>query len=211
VESGRRRNLRPETLSALASVLGVTIEYLLHGGPMSAPMLQHHALLYSTDEEFLRTAGPFLAEGVERSEAVLAVTTSANIDLLRAHLGAHARRVEFAESAPFLTAPDAVLDAFKAFSSATLTAGAGWVRILGEPLWVGRSASEVRLWTRFESLFNLVFASWPMTVLCPYNTRSVAPKITRQALLTHPYTMGPAGIADSPDYVEPSGFVLEPR
>jgi transcriptional regulator with XRE-family HTH domain len=211
VESGRRTNLRPGTLSALARALGVTIEYLLHGGPMSAPMLQHRALLYSTDEEFLRTAGRFLAEGVERSEAVLAVTTSANIELLRAQLGADARRVKFAESAPWLTTPDATLDAFKAFSNAELEAGAGWVRILGEPIWAGRSEPEIRLWTRFESLFNLVFATWPMTVLCPYDTRSVPPRIARQALLTHPHTMGPEGTVDSPDYVDPSGFVLEAR
>jgi transcriptional regulator with XRE-family HTH domain len=209
VESGRRRNLRPRTLSALAAALGVTIEFLLHGGPMGAPMLDHRALLYGTEEEFVNTAGPFLAEGVENSEAVLAVTTSANIELLRTHLGAAARRVEFTESTPFLTTPDAVIDAFKAFSNAELEAGAPWVRILGEPIWRGRSKAEIRLWTRFESLFNLVFATWPMTVLCPYDTTSVGREIARQALVTHPHISGLAGAADSPNYVDPSGFVLD--
>ena len=76
----------------------------------------------------------------------------------------------------------------------------------------GRSSSgaEVRLWTRFESLFNLVFAASPMTVACPYDERSVAPEILTQAHLTHPHTVGEQGISQSPDYTDPGRFALEP-
>src|SRR3954462_14947268 len=69
VESGRRRNLRPATLTALAGALGVTVDYLLLGGPASPAMLEHRALPYRTGEELLNAARPFLATGVERSEA----------------------------------------------------------------------------------------------------------------------------------------------
>jgi transcriptional regulator with XRE-family HTH domain len=210
VESGRRRNLRPDTLSALAGALGVTVEYLLRGGPMSAPMLQHRVLLYGSGEELVETAGPFLAEGVERSEAVLAVTTASNIKLLRTYLGADARRVKFAKAAAWYRTPASALDSYQAFSEAQLSAGAPWIRILGEPVWVGRSAEEIRLWTRYESLCNLAFATWPITLLCPYDQRSVQPEIAQQAHLTHPHTIGPSGIADNPDYMDPSEFVLEP-
>ncbi len=210
VESGRRKNLRPGTLTALARALGVSVDYLLNGGPASPAMLEHKALLYSADDELANTAGPFLAAGIERSEAVLAVTTSENIELLSEQLGPDAQRVEFVESSGWLTSPAAALDGFKAFSSARLKGGAPWVRILGEPIWEGRSDSEIRLWTRFESLLNLVFAAWPLTVICPYDQRSVQPEIARQALLTHPHTIGPAGNASSPDYADPDRFVLEP-
>src|SRR4051812_43245566 len=50
VESGRRRNMRPGTLSALGEALGVTTDYLVRGGPASPAMFQHRALLYDTDE-----------------------------------------------------------------------------------------------------------------------------------------------------------------
>jgi transcriptional regulator with XRE-family HTH domain len=210
VESGRRTNLRPGTLSALAKALGVTIDYLVGGGRASTAMLDHKAFVYGADDELADTAGPFLEEGVERSEAVLAVTTRENIELLREHLGPAAQGVEFVESTTWLTTPVAALDGFRAFSSANLEGGVPWVRILGEPIWAGKSEPEVHSWTRFESLFNLVFAAWPMTVLCPYDERSTQPEIVHQARLTHPHTIGPGSTASSGDYADPRGFVLKP-
>jgi transcriptional regulator with XRE-family HTH domain len=207
VESGRRTNLRPGTLSALASALGVTVDYLVSGGPAGAPMLDHRALLYGSDEELVDTAGAFLAAGVERSEAVLALTTRGNIELLRRRLGRDAGSVDFVESARWLTEPASALAAITAFSRAKLEGGAPWVRFLGEPIWEGRSAEESRLWTRFESLFNLVFAAWPMTVVCPYDERSVQPEISRQARLTHPCTIERGEVAPSADYADPGEFV----
>jgi transcriptional regulator with XRE-family HTH domain len=209
VESGRRRNVRPHTLSALSGALGVTIDYLVHGWPPSSTMLDHQALLYGTDQEFLDTVAPFFTEGMERSEAMLAVTTSANIELLREHLGSDAEQVELVERESWLIAPGPALHAFGAFVNAKLEAGAPWVRIVGEPIWAGRSDSEIGLWMRFESLFNLVFAASPMTLLCPYDKRSVPPEIVRQARFTHPHTIGQGGIASNPEYADPVGFVLE--
>jgi hypothetical protein len=188
----------------------VTIDYLVGGGRTSTAMLDHQALVYADADELAETAGRFLEQGVERSEAVLAVTTKENIKLLRKRLGSAAKSVEFIESTTWLTTPAAALDGFKAFSSANLEGGARWVRILGEPIWEGRSEAEVHSWTRFESLFNLVFAAWPMTVLCPYDERSAQPEIVRQARVTHPHTIGPGSTASSDDYADPGGFVLEP-
>jgi transcriptional regulator with XRE-family HTH domain len=209
IESGRRTNVRPGTLSALAKALGVSIDYLVHGGPASAPMLEHSALLYRSDAELVDAAGAFLAAGVERSEAVLAVTTVANIELLRAHLGPDAGRVDFIESADWLATPDSALEGFKGYVSAKLAAGAPWARLVGEPIWAGRSASQLRLWTRFESLLNLAFANWPVSFICLYDERSVSPEIARQARITHPHTIERGGVISSPDYLEPARFVLE--
>jgi transcriptional regulator with XRE-family HTH domain len=210
VESGRRTNVRPGTLAALSRPLGVSIDYLVHGSQSPMTMLDHSGFLYRTEDQFRTTMGSFLAEGVERSEAVLAVTTLPNIELLREHLGEYARSVEFVDSSGFLSTPNAALEAFRAFSEAKLARGAIWVRILGEPRWAERSDAEVRLWTRFESLFNLVFGASPMTVACPYDERSVAPEILRQAHLTHPHMLGERGITESPDYTDPGRFAFEP-
>jgi transcriptional regulator with XRE-family HTH domain len=210
VESGRRTNVRPSTLAALSRPLGVTIDYLVNGGGLVPTMLEHSAFLYHTEDQFRTTMGTFLAEGVERSEAVLAVTTLPNIELLREHLGNEAQSVEFVDSKRFLTTPTATLDAFRAFAEASLKRGAPWVRVLGEPRWAERSETDVRLWTRFESLFNLVFAASPMTVACPYDERSVAPEILRQAHLTHPQTVDDSGVSPSPEYADPRGFTLRP-
>ena len=209
VESGRRTNLRPSTLAALASSLGLSIDYLVDGGRPRPAMLEHSVFPYHADDQFQATIGAFLAEGVERSEAILAVTSAGNIELLREQLGKDARSVEFIDSSGFLLTPPDTLEAFVAFGEASRARGATWIRIVGEPLWE-RSEVEVGLWTRFESLFNLVFAASPMTVSCPYDERRVAPEIVRQAHFTHPHARGHRGITQNPEYADPRRFALEP-
>jgi transcriptional regulator with XRE-family HTH domain len=209
VESGRRTNLRPSTLMALSRPLGVTIDYLIDGGQSPQTMLNHSAFCYGAEDQFKTTMGSFLAEGVQRSEAILAVTTGPNIELLREHLGGDARSVEFIDSSNFYTTPIAALQAYRTFTDHNLRRGAPWVRIVGEPIWAPRSDVEVRLWTRYESLFNLVFAASAVTVACPYDERSVAPEIVTQARLTHPHTFRDAGILQNPDYADPEAFGLE--
>jgi transcriptional regulator with XRE-family HTH domain len=209
VETGRRTNPRPSTLTALSRALGVSIDYLVDSSRSRTRMLEHSVFPYRTDDQFQATIGSFLGEGIERSDAMLAVTTAPNIELLREHLGKDASKVQFIDSAAFLTTPIAALEAFMAFTETSLARGTDWVRIVGEPRWLERSDAEVRLWTRFESLFNLVFGASPMTVSCPYDERTLASEILRQAQLTHPHTLGDQGISPSPDYADPGRFALE--
>jgi hypothetical protein len=173
-------------------------------------MLKHSAFLYNTDDQFQATMGSFLAEGTERSEGVLALTTRGNIELLRDQLGKDARRIEFVESSDWLTTPAAALEEFRSFAERKLRGGAPWVRLIAQPIWQGRSHSDVRLWTRFESLFNILFGSSPLTTVCPYDERSVRPEIVRQAHMTHPDILGDAGISKSPDYAGPGRVALDP-
>jgi hypothetical protein len=190
--------------------LGVSIDYLV-GGSLSPPvMLEHSAFPYRTDDQFLATMGPFVADGIERSEGVLAVTAAANGELLREHLGRDARRVKFVDTEGWYSTPIAALEAFRSFTEAKLKRGAHWVRIVGEPVWAERSSAEVRLWTRYESLLNLVFRDFPLTLVCPYDERSVAAEIVRDAHLTHARTVGDGGISNSPDYTDPERFALGP-
>jgi transcriptional regulator with XRE-family HTH domain len=207
-ESGRRRNLRPRTLSRLAAALGVSTDYLINGGPTPA-MLSHRALLYDGNEAFVEGAARFLLEGIERSEAALAVTDKRKLRLLRERLGGDADRVEFVDSADRLTSPEAAVEFFREFMTASLERGAVWVRILGEPVWAGRSAAEVRLWTRHESLINLVFAGSPTSMLCPYDLSERDPAVVRDAHVSHPQVIRDGETVDSPAYRDPAGFVLE--
>jgi transcriptional regulator with XRE-family HTH domain len=209
VETGRRTNLRPSTLAALSRALGVSTDYLIDGGLSRPTMLKHSAFRYGTEEEFRTTAGPFLAEGIERSEATLAVTSAANIELLREYLGKEARRVEFVDESTWYTTPIAALQAYQAFGDAKLSAGAHWVRLIGQPSWAERSDAQIRLWTLYESLLNLVFSASPLTAVCAYDERSVAPEIVAQAHLTHPHTVGEAGTSENPHYTDPGRFALE--
>jgi transcriptional regulator with XRE-family HTH domain len=210
VESGRRTNLRPSTLAALSRPLGVSIDYLVEG-PLSSPtMFEHSVFPYRTDDQFRTNIGSFLAEGVERSEATLAVTTGPNIELLREYLGNDAGSVEFLDASGFYSTPIAALEAYRAFFEATLKRGAPWVRVTGEPLWRERTDAEVRAWTLYESLLNLVFAAVPSTMVCAYDERTIDPELVRHARLTHPNTVGGGAALQNPDYTDPARFALEP-
>lgn len=208
VESGRRTNLRPSTLSALAGALGVTIDYLVTGGASNSRMLHHCAVLYGSDPAFLEAAVPFVTEAIERSEPTLIVTSASNIDLLREQLGAGARQLDFAERSSWYDSPLQALNGYREFVDAKLALGAPWVRILGEPLWSGRTGSEARLWTVYESMLNLVFSAQPASVHCLYDTRVVEPEIVGHARATHPHTAERGILAPSPEYADPGEFVL---
>lgn len=210
VETGRRRNLRPTTLHSLARALGVTIDYLVAGGRASPPMLFHQALLYCSDSEFVDTAAPFLAEAVERAEPTLAVTTEANIELLRERLGRDARKVELAERAVWYRTPGTALEGYLGFLRRKLDAGATWVRILGEPPCGNGSASSLSEWTRYEAVLNLAFSAEPVSVLCPYDKRGTDELILTQARATHPHLAEPHPLDCNHDYADPAGKLLEP-
>jgi transcriptional regulator with XRE-family HTH domain len=207
VERGRRVNLRPDTLSALARALGVSIDYLVDGvAPPSA--LEHRALLYASDEEFVEVASPFLLEAVELGEGAIAVTSPGRIEILRDALGPEARHVEFADHSSWYATPLSALEGYRRFLDTQLETGAPWIRVVGEPLWSGRSASEIELWTRYESLMNLVFGGAPTSLLCPYDVRALDEEIISAARVTHPHAVEHAAVATSPEYADPSTFAL---
>jgi transcriptional regulator with XRE-family HTH domain len=206
-ESGRRRNLRPHTLSRLSAALGVSMDYLVNGGP-TPTMLAHQALLYQGEDDFVQGTGRFLLEGIERSEPGLAVTTKRNLALLKKNLGRDASHLELVEWASLDTTPEAVMERFTQFMTACLRDGAAWVRIVGEPVWAGRSSAEIRRWSRYESLINLIFAGSPMSILCPYDVSAVSPAIVREAHVTHPELVEGEAVTASSRFADPGKYAL---
>jgi transcriptional regulator with XRE-family HTH domain len=210
IESGRRRDVRLSSLAALAGALGVSVDYLIGtDAAMGSSVFEHLMLRYSSDEEFLAATVPFLAQGVERSEAVLAVTTYANIELLRDALNRGAEDVAFVASIDWFSSPNDAMHRYRTFVTERFEAGAVWTRIVGEPLWAGRSGTEVAAWTRYESLLNLVFASLPASILCPYDARAVPAAVVADAGWTHPTVARGPGITANAGYCEPEHFLLE--
>ncbi|MEW9552151.1 anti-sigma factor RsbA family regulatory protein [Nonomuraea sp. NPDC050783] len=173
------------------------------------PRLVHHALLYGSDGEFLSATEPFCREGLAAGDRVLAVTTAANIGLLRAALGGDADRVEFAEAADWYDAPGRALAAYDRYVDAHRN-GHGRMRVIGEAAWHGRSAAEDAEWIRYESVLNAAFAGRPAWILCPYDERAVPGHIVADARRTHPELLTPGGDAEpSAAYVEPELFACE--
>jgi transcriptional regulator with XRE-family HTH domain len=185
IETGRRPNPRAGTLGALAAALEVTVEYLLGTSAQTRALLDHHALIYLDVAEFVETAGPFLQEGVADGDAALVVTDAENAGGLREHLGDAAAAIRFADRQPWYGSPRDALIGYRQFATQALDAGAPWVRIIGEPVWAGRTAGQVQTWLRYEALLNLAFAPLPITLTCPYNETALDPAIVENARATH--------------------------
>jgi transcriptional regulator with XRE-family HTH domain len=210
VETGRRTNLRLATLTALATALGVSVDYLVTGRFSNPPMFEHRALLYETEDEFARCIVPFLDEAIQRHEPALVVTTDANIELLRNQLGSASAQVEFVERTSWYSAPHSTLEGYRSFLDKAIDGGGNWIRIVGEIAWEGLSETAVRSWGRYESLLNLSFASAPATLICPYDTRVASPAIIDVACATHPQLAGANRVDINAQYAEVDGFLLEP-
>jgi transcriptional regulator with XRE-family HTH domain len=209
IESGRRQDVRLSSLAALAAALGVSVDYLAGAPTTIRPDLaRHRGLIYGSDEDFVVALAPFLAEGVARADGVLAVTGSRQTGLLREALGHDARQVKFVDSSEWYDSPTGALHRYLTFVQERFQHGAPWVRIIGEPVWSGRSRAEVAAWKRYESIINLSFASLPASVICPYDARSVPRQVLVGARHTHPELAEEGRVLDCPDYREPEDFLL---
>jgi transcriptional regulator with XRE-family HTH domain len=211
IESGRRRNMRPGTLVGIADALGVTIDYLVRGSAPASPMLEHRALIYDSDQTFVTLVAQFLEEGAERGEALLVVTSRAKIARLRRNLGPTAKSIQFTDSADWYTTAGEALDRAREFVNERLEGGAPWVRMVGEPVWEGRSKAEIDRWKRYESLINLVFPASAVSILCPYDSRTLDSKIVESSHVTHPQTAGADGPVNNSAYADPGTYVLDAR
>jgi transcriptional regulator with XRE-family HTH domain len=212
IESGRRQDARLATLLALARALDVSVDHLVGGTASIEPkLLEHGALIYESEAAYLASTVPFVLDGVARGDAVLVVTARRQIRQLRAALGDDGARVEFHNSTAWYRSPGGALSSYRTYVKERVRAGAPWVRIIGEPVWVGRSQAEVAEWTRYESMINLSSASWPATIVCPYDARAVPDEILADARHTHPELAGVDDASPNTAYLEPEDFLLAVR
>lgn len=209
IESGRRSDVRLSSLAALSGALGVGIDHLAGtAGGRPPALLEHRALVYDSDDELIEAVAPFVIEGAERGEDPLVVTTRPRIRRLRKAVGSAADAVRFEDARTWYSSPLAALDRYRSYIDERIAAGCFWLRIVGEPVWPGRSPAGRRALTRYESMINLTMASAPATVICPYHRGSAPPSVVRQAYCTHPELVADGGAVDSPCYEEPERFLI---
>ncbi len=168
--------------------------------------LIHQALLYETADQFLSSAVPFVSEGLSRGDAVIAVTTDANAELLRRNLNGGGDSVTFIEASRWYDAPGRTLAAYHRqvdrLQQETL-------RVIGEPIWVGLDALETSEWGRYESIVNVSLAAAPAWIICGYDRRSLPTAVLDDALRTHPELAVGVESRPSTTYADPSAYYAE--
>lgn len=205
IETGRRSEVRVSSLVALADALGVSVDYLVRA-EVAAPLLDHRAHVYESVEELVQLAGRVAREGMEAGTAVLIVAPDGAIADIRAALGADARRVTLGASSDWYTTPSQTTQRYAAFTRDARNAGADWIDILGEPVWSGKTRAQTQSWTKYESLLNIIFAPWPVTVGCMYNGIEVPRQVRADIIRTHPSVITREG-ASVTALEEPVDFV----
>lgn len=156
----------------------------------------HEAFFYADSDEFLSRAIPFLREGVEAGETVLAVLPEARRKLLQEELGAAAEEIEFRPMEELGRNPARLISAWQEILAAR-DPDRG-IRGLGEPAFAGRSAPELDECELHERLVNLAFGEEPgLTVLCPYDTSALEDEVLIGAERSHPLCSDADGSAPS--------------
>ncbi|MFF3977910.1 anti-sigma factor RsbA family regulatory protein [Streptomyces sp. NPDC001828] len=158
----------------------------------------HPALFYRDLDEYVRETGSFVRGALAADEPVLVAVPGPHLDALREDLGPEAAAVDFADMTELGRNPGRILAALHGFADQHPGRAA---RIIGEPIWAGRSPAEIREATRHEALVNAAFTDRRATILCPYDTATLPAAVLDDARRTHPTVIEDRHVRSSPAYV----------
>ncbi|MFE1414804.1 anti-sigma factor RsbA family regulatory protein [Streptomyces sp. NPDC085524] len=161
----------------------------------------HPALFYRGLDEYLVGVGGFVRSALAAAEPVLVAVPAPRLGPLRESLGGEVPGVEFVDMEQLGRNPGRILSALQDFAGRHEGRPA---RIVGEPIWPGRSRAEVLEATRHEALINTAFAGRDATILCPYDVAGLASGVVADARRTHPTLREAGRELASPAYTDAS-------
>lgn len=155
-------------------------------GPLpAADPFVHPALFYADEQEYLAGTLPFVRDALAAGGPVAVAVPAENLVLIRDGLGADAGAVRFVDMREAGRNPGRIIPGvLRAFADAQPPGTR--VSIVGEPVWAGRGPAEYAACVQHEALINDAFRGREATILCPYDTRRLAPHVIADAHATHP-------------------------
>ncbi|MGW4590984.1 anti-sigma factor RsbA family regulatory protein [Amycolatopsis thermoflava] len=142
----------------------------------------HPALFYGSDDEYLDALVPFVTDGLARREPVAVAVPGDRLSVLRPAVGSD--DVLWLDMTEAGRNPGRIIPTvLRRFADAHPDRH---VRIIGEPIWAGRSATEYPACAQHEALINHAFDGRDVTIVCPYDTAALEPSVVADARETHP-------------------------
>ncbi|MFD2421216.1 anti-sigma factor RsbA family regulatory protein [Amycolatopsis pigmentata] len=166
----------------------------------------HPALFYRGDAEYLAGLVPFVEEGLSRQEPVAVAVPAARLAMLSGALGSASGKVRLIDMSvagrnPGRIIPGVLRDFADRYPDRH-------VRIIGEPVWLGRSAKEYPACAQHEALINRSFDGRDATIVCPYDADRLSDRMLSDARATHPLVWEGEQASASGDYA-PDRVVAE--
>ncbi|MFG2607138.1 anti-sigma factor RsbA family regulatory protein [Streptomyces sp. NPDC048514] len=159
----------------------------------------HPAFFYEGTDQYVAGTVPFLREGLDAGEPAAVAAPPDRLELIREGLGERAEQVRFIDMTRAGRNPGRIIpNVLRKFADAQ--PGARRVRIIGEPIWQGRSADEYPACVQHEALINAAFTGRAVTILCPYDAGQLGQQALRDALATHPVVIDADGERRSTAY-----------
>ena len=159
----------------------------------------HPALFYRGEQQYTAGTVPFVRAGLAAGEAVAVAVPGPHLELIRAGLGSSATTVRFLDMTEVGRNPGRIIPGvLRAFADAH--GDRGRVRIIGEPIWPGRTAVEYPACVQHEALINSAFQDREVTILCPYDADRLEPEVLADARATHPVVIDEDTQLPSPAY-----------
>ncbi|MFF5787949.1 anti-sigma factor RsbA family regulatory protein [Streptomyces sp. NPDC012693] len=161
----------------------------------------HPALFYRTEQEYIQQTLSFLREGLANGEPMAVAVPGPNLELIKSGLGADAEGVLFLDMTEAGRNPGRIIPkVLRGFADAHPK---DRVRIIGEPIWAGRSAVEYPACAQHEALINAAFEGRAATILCPYDETRLDETVIADAKATHPTVIsgdGRQAVSDAYDW-----------
>ena len=145
-------------------------------------VLSHAALFYYSQPEYAERITAFVRVGLDRGEPALIALPGDRAPMIGASLDGAVGEVTFADMAELGRNPARIIPEVRSFTDKHPGQP---VRFVGEPIWLGRTGTEICEATRHEALLNLAFARAEATILCPYDASGLAASVLASARCTH--------------------------
>jgi len=171
----------------------------------------HGAAVVGTQHEMLAAALPFLDAGLRAGDLVALTCPPETVALLASELGEKAHAVESEPRISLLgsRAPDALTMCRRYLERAIergANGGSGRLRVVAE-VDFGNDPADWREGQRYESVYNRLLGSAPVSALCLYDRRRLPSAVVASAAPTHPQLVRGATWSTSTGFQDPGVYV----
>jgi anti-sigma regulatory factor (Ser/Thr protein kinase) len=165
----------------------------------------HGAAFYDSDEAFLQVTVPFLQDGLQANEPVVAAFGPRHLGLLRAVFGADSG-VRFLDGDAQYRNPAQTIRRYRELLGEYVKDGAVQIRAAGNVPHPGVGAPW-EWWARYEAAINHAYDDFPLWSMCLYDTRTAPPTVVEQVRRAHPVLSTSAGHLPNAEYDARSAFL----